>query len=249
MLTVPGEETGSLAFIQFRNEEFIASSTKEDTYCTPRSVAAVTLYENDSPYQTIMPSGVIDTSGCHFEAIKDGKVRVTGSAFIPASRYSVKLEGAKQVGYRGLSIMAVRDPILIPQIDEWLSRVRSVAERNLHLQGIENDEYRVRWRVYGKNGVMGDDEPVKQTLSHELCILVDAIGRDQEVANEAAARHRAAAGHTLYPGRLPHSNISQPFPMGAIPLGEVYDWSVWHILDLDEWTDWEDLFPVEVVEV
>ena len=95
MMTVPGEETGSLGFMQFRKDHFIASSTKEGTYCTPRSVAAVTLYENDSPYHTIMPSGVIDTSAAVYEAIDDGKVKVTGSQFHQAPKYTVKLEGAR----------------------------------------------------------------------------------------------------------------------------------------------------------
>jgi hypothetical protein len=44
------------------------------------------------------------------------------------------------------------------------------AEHNLHLQGIEKDEYTVRFRVYGINGVMGEDEPVKQPRSHELAL-------------------------------------------------------------------------------
>ena len=62
MMTVPGEATGSLGFIALPPDHFVAGSTKEGTYCTPRSVAAVPLYENDSPYRTVMPSGVIDTS-------------------------------------------------------------------------------------------------------------------------------------------------------------------------------------------
>ena len=246
----PGEESGTLGFMQFRKDCFIASSTKAGTHCTPRSVATVTLYENPSPYRTIMPSGVIDTSVCKYEAIEGGKVKVTGSEFIPASQYTVKLEGARFVGYRAISIFGIRDPILIPQVDDWLKHARSVAERNLHLQGIEKDEYTVRWRVYGKNGVMGDDEPVKQTLSHELGIVVDAIGRTQEVANAVAGRHRAACGHANYPGQINiNNNIAVPFPGEALPGGEVYDWSVWHIVELDKWTDWEDLCRVEVVEV
>lgn len=249
MMTVPGEETGSLGFIHFREDHFIASSTKEGTYCTPRSVAAVTLYENDSPYHTIVPSGVIDTSACRYEAIEDGRVRVTGSRFTPAEKYTVKLEGARFVGYRSITFFGVRDPMLMPHIDEWLAKVRQNAERNLHLQGVEKDEYRVRFRLYGRNGVMGDDEPVAETKSHELGVLVDAVGRTQQAANEAASRHKALAGHTRFPGQLNHNNAADPFPMGAVPLGEVYDWGVWHIVEMDRWNEWEDIFEVEVVDV
>jgi hypothetical protein len=250
MMTVPGEETGSLGFVQFRNDHFIASSTKEGTYCTPRSVAAVTLYENNHPYQTTMPSGVIDTEGCRYEAIEDGKVKVSGAKFHRADKYTVKLEGARHLGHRALAFFAVRDPMLIPHhVDEWLAKVRVNAERNLHLQGVEPEEYTVRFRVYGKNGVMGDDEPIKETKSHELAILVDAIGKTQEAANEAASRHKALAGHTRFPGQLNHNNASEPFPMGAIPMGPVYDWGIWHIAEMDSWTEWEDIFRVEMVDV
>jgi hypothetical protein len=249
MMTVPGEETGSLGFIQFRRDHFIASSTKEGTYCTPRSVAAVTLYENDSPYHTIVPSGVIDTTECRYEAIGDGRVKVTGSQFNPAEKYTVKLEGSRFVGYRAITFFGVRDPMLMPHIDEWLAKTRVNAERNLHLQGIEKDEYEVRFRLYGRNGVMGDDEPITETRSHELGVLVDAIGKTQPAANEAASRHKALAGHTRFPGQLNHNNAADPFPMGAVPLGPVYDWGVWHIVEMDRWDEWEDIFHVELVDI
>jgi hypothetical protein len=249
MMTVPGEETGSLGFIQFRNDHFIASSTKEGTYCTPRSVAAVTLYENDSPYHTIMPSGVIDTSACTYEAIENGKVRVEGSQFIPASKYTVKLEGARFVGYRAVTFFGVRDPMLMPHVDGWIEKTRINAERNLHLQGVEKEDYTVRFRIYGKNGVMGEDEPITDFQSHELGVLIDAIGTTQEIAMEAAARHKALAGHTRFPGQLNHNNASEPFPFGALPMGAVYDWGVWHIVEMDTWNEWEDIFDVELIEI
>jgi hypothetical protein len=249
MMTVPGEATGSLGFVHFRPDHFVASSTKEGTYCTPRSVAAVTLYENDSPYRTVMPSGVIDTSEATYEDIGDGRVKVSGSKFEPAEKYTVKLEGARFAGYRAITFFAVRDPMIMPHVTEWLAQTRANAERNLHLQGVEKDEYTVRFHVYGINGVMGEDEPVKQPRSHELAILIDAIGTTQDAANEAAARHKALAGHTRFPGQLSHNNVSEPFRLGAVPLGPVYDWSVWHILELDTWDEWEQMFRVELVDL
>ena len=32
-------------------------------------------------------------------------------------------------------------------------------------------------------------------------------------------------------------------------MGAVYDWGVWHIVELDTWSEWEDIFDVEVVDV
>ena len=96
--------------------------------------AAVTLYENDSPYHTIMPSGVIDTSAAVYEAIDDGKVRSREASSI-GTQVHVKLEGARFLGYRAMAFFAVRDPMIMPHVDEWLAKVKVNAERNLHLQG------------------------------------------------------------------------------------------------------------------
>ena len=79
--------------------------------------------------------------------------------------------------------------------------------------------------------------------------MIDAIGTTQDAANEAAARHKALAGHTRFPGQLSHNNVSEPFRLGAVPLGPVYDWSVWHILELDTWDEWEQMFRVELVDL
>ena len=44
-------------------------------------------------------------------------------------------------------------------------------------------------RVYGKNGVMGELEPVK-TPAHELCIIVEVSAATQGLATEEAAHTR-----------------------------------------------------------
>ena len=210
MMTVPGEETGSLGFVQFREDHFIASSTKEGTYCTPRSVAAVTLYENNHPYQTTMPSGVIDTEGCTLR----GHRRREGQGVrcpVPSRREVHRQAGrGPQSGLQGPRVSSpfeIRCSSRTISTSGWPA-CEVNAERNLHLQGVEPDEYTVRFRIYGKNGVMGDDEPILETKSHELAILVDAIGKTQEAANEAAARHKALAGHTRFRGQLNHNNVA-----------------------------------------
>jgi phage FluMu protein gp41 len=50
-------------------------------------------------------------------------VRVSGSKFIPAEQYTIKLEGAELVGHQALVIGSVRDPFIIRQIDDWLTRL------------------------------------------------------------------------------------------------------------------------------
>jgi hypothetical protein len=52
---------------------------------------------------------------------------VSGSKFIPAKAYPVKLEGAEKAGYQSVMVGSIRDPFIIRQIDDWVSRCR---ERN-----------------------------------------------------------------------------------------------------------------------
>ena len=81
--------------------------------CTPQSIASHSLYENADPYMHVESSGTIDLSHSRYEALDDRRVRVTGSQFIPAETYTVKLEGAEKVGYQSMVIGSIRDPFVI----------------------------------------------------------------------------------------------------------------------------------------
>ncbi|MDR0759436.1 MAG: acyclic terpene utilization AtuA family protein, partial [Treponema sp.] len=77
--------------------------------CTTLSVAAHTLYEKTNPYILPGPGGYLDLHDCRFEQETENIVRVRGTKFIPGvagggKTNTVKLEGAKPVGFRTVSI-------------------------------------------------------------------------------------------------------------------------------------------------
>ena len=41
---------------------------------------------------------------------------------------------------------------------------------------------RLSYRVFGKNGVMGDLEPIKETKSHELMVVVEGVAKMRQGA-------------------------------------------------------------------
>ncbi len=98
--------------------------------CTTLSVAAHTLYEKTNPYVLPGPGGVIDLHDTKFEQETESMVKVSGSKFIPSEAYTIKLEGAKKVGYRTVSIAGTRDSIMISQIDEIIKEVRERVKDN-----------------------------------------------------------------------------------------------------------------------
>src|SRR3981081_3705690 len=94
---------------------------------TPQSVAAHTLYETGDPYHLVESGGTLDTTDARFEAVSDRAVRVTGSRFIPSDEYTVRLEGAALVGYRSMVVAGIRDPLVLRQLDTFLSTLRTVV--------------------------------------------------------------------------------------------------------------------------
>ena len=109
---------------------FEVEPANPDLACTPLSVAAHTMYENPSPYLLREPSGELDTRDSRFIPIGPRRVRVEGSMFRTAARYSVKLEATRLLGYRTIALGVTRDPLLIENADLYVACLkRTVEER------------------------------------------------------------------------------------------------------------------------
>src|SRR3546814_18291081 len=71
----------------------------------------------------------------------------------------------RSVGYQSVIVGGIRDPFIIRQIDDWVERLHArVHARVAEIYGgkLGRDKYVFNVRVYGKNGVMGALEPVKE---------------------------------------------------------------------------------------
>ena len=150
---------------------------------------------------------------------------------------SVKLEGAKQAGFRTISICANRDPIFISQVDDILEGLRKRTADNLSA----DFDYRLDFIVYGKNGVMGPLEPLTEITSHEICIVIDVVADTQEHANAVCSVARSTLLHYGYPGRIATAgNLAFPFSPSDVKVGPVFVFSVYGLLKGE---DPLDLFP------
>jgi hypothetical protein len=207
--------------------------------CTTTSVAAHTLYEKTNPYTLPGPGGTLDLHQTIFEAVNERVVRVKGSRFIPAKQYSIKLEGAKLVGYRTVAIAGARDPVFIAKVGEIINGVRERATDNFReLAG----KYRLLFRLYGIDGVMGELEPLKNPQPHELGIIIEAVAQTQELANTICSFARSTMLHYGFEGRLATAgNLAFPYSPSDFKAGEVYQFAVHHLLMVD---NPEEIFPV-----
>ncbi|MCK4259308.1 MAG: acyclic terpene utilization AtuA family protein [Halanaerobiales bacterium] len=201
--------------------------------CTTISVAAHTLYEKNNPFKLHGPGGIIDLSECNFEQLDEKTVKVTGSKFVEGDQYTIKLEAARLVGYRTLSIAGTRDPIMIRQIDEIIEAVRETVKNNF--DDIDPKDYSLIFKIYGKNGVMGDLEPVKEVTSHELGIVIEVVAKTQDLANTICSFARSTMLHYGYPGRVATAgNLAFPYSPSDLKAGEVYEFCLNYLLVVDD---------------
>ena len=226
-----------------REDHFEVEPMNPALRCTVDSVAAHTMYEKESPVELYLPGGMIDLKETTFDAVSDRSVRVAGTRFHPAETYTVKLEGAAPVGYRSIFLAGARDPVFIGKIDEILAdataRVRA---------GVTHDEarYRLDFRVYGGNGVlMAPARP--GPVAAELGIVGEVVADTQEIAHTVCSFAHGVLLHQDYPGRKAVAgNLAFPWSPADLDLGEVYEFSIYHLLEVD---DPASLFPITLEEV
>ncbi|EBT5359857.1 DUF1446 domain-containing protein [Salmonella enterica] len=218
-------------FAVLKKDHFLLHPLNEIRCCTTKSVAAHTLYEKSNPVTLPGPGGILDLSETVFEQVNDNTVKVSGSRHI-SKPYELKLEGSALVGYRTISFAGVRDPVFISQIDEIVNAVRARTQDNF--SEYDSDEYQLIFRVYGKNGVMGDREPVSNFIPLETGIIIDAVANTQELANTICSFARSTMLHYGYTGRLSTAgNLAFPYSPSDFKAGAVYKFSIYHLLQTD----------------
>lgn len=228
---------GDCIIVTLEEDCFYVEPANPKLHHTPVSVAAHSLYENSSPFELYEPSGMIDLSRATYEAVSDRKVRIAGSKFVPAGKYTVKLEGAARVGYRTIAVMGTRDPILIAQLDAYEKIVRGTLHekiRSIYGNSVADDDYSFSLRKYGINAIMGDKEP-DSTLPHEVGVIVDVVAKTQELSSVIGALARTFTLHHDFPGRkCTAGNMAVAYSPSDASMGEVYRFTMEHLLETDD---------------
>lgn len=221
---------------------FVLETVNPARVCTVASVAAHTLYEKSDPYRLPGPGGLLDLHETRFEQVDPGRVRVTGSRFVPSDGYFVKLEGARPVGYRTVSIAGARGPDFIAKVDEIIAGVRARVEDNF--RDTPKGSWQLIFRIYGRDAVMGVLEPERAAVSHELGIVIEAVADKQDDADTICSFARSTMLHFGYPGRVSTAgNLAFPYSPSDMKAGQVYAFSLYHLLKV---ADPVSPFPFEL---
>lgn len=235
---LPGSGSDCVLGRLFENH-FILESLNPDRQFTRNSVAAHSLYEKSDPFHLPGPGGALVLEDVSYEELSEGRTKVFGTRFSPSQPYQVKLEGARSIGFRTISMAGIRDPNMITDLDRIFQDVECRCRRSMNRASI------LTFHSYGKNGVMGALEPVS-TPGHEIGLVIDVVAPDQETADTDCALVRSTLLHFGFSGRLSTAgNLAFPYSPSDFSAGEVFEFSLYHLMELDSATS---LFPIEAVE-
>ena len=188
--------------------------------CTVDRVAAHTLYEQSNPYLIFEPDGVCDLTSSKFVQKDERTVSVTGSTFKPAETKTLKLEGVWCSGYRTICPATIYDPLTIEKFPEIVETVNAFVKENTKKTLPENS-YTINYKTSGG-------------AESSLGIVVDVVGKTQRIADTVCALVRSRMLHCDYAGRKSTAgNLAFPFSPSDIHVGEVYEFSVFHLAEVD----------------
>jgi len=215
-------------------DHFILEPMNDGMRVTPNSVAAHMMYEQPDPYLFYEPEGMIDLKESKFEQIDDRRVRVWGSRFLAASKPTLKLEGVRLRGYRTITVAGMSDPHLLAGLDEVEENVKSTVAKMME-GSLKPEEYELRFIFYGRDGVMGRPGPDGPKTAHEVCVVMEAIAKDQSTANAVLSLARSSFLHCGFKGRKATAgNLAFPFSPSDFEGGPVYEFHIYHLMELED---------------
>ncbi|KKP06989.1 hypothetical protein THAR02_00868 [Trichoderma harzianum] len=216
----------------YRDGTFDVRPLLPGAVCTPTTVAAHTLYEKSRPDQLHGPGGYIDLSSSSYSPLSDNcSVRVNGTTFHSSKRdggcYTVKLEGAKVIGYRTMFMGSFVDPTLISQLYPLLDRIKAyVAKQHEHI----TEKWELGFHVYGY------DEANKAVHAKNVFLVAEALAETQATATSIASTARVGCVHGPYKGQKATSG-NFGFGLGGkgeIETGLCAEFSVYHLMNLED---------------
>ncbi|HHY61301.1 MAG TPA: DUF1446 domain-containing protein [Clostridia bacterium] len=223
-------------------EDVRVTAMHPDQRCTVASVAGHAMYERSNPFYEYVAGGMLDMTNCKYEQYDEKTCRITGPKFIPVQgKIKVKLEGSGKIGERYIGIAGIRDPYTIQNIDRVIAWCRQQVEERF--KGVN---YQLHYRIFGKNGVMGDLEPVKEIRSHELCIIVEGVAPTKELAHEVTMMGTRQIFYARLPEVKGTAGTAAFVVDEVLPASPAYEWTMNHVVPVD---DPMELFELKMIEI
>ncbi len=219
--------------IDFDATGFTVEPMLPEAAATPYTVSAHMLYENSDPFILYEPGGHLDVTGADYRALDPRRVRVEGSKWVPG-RYTVKLEGARVVGYQAVGIAVIRDRRYVRNAREWAADVTArVSEKIRSRMGLAEGDFTVELRRIGMDATLGGLEN-RRDLPVEVGILGIVTCPTAEQAAEAAKVLNPYLLHHPLTEDEPMPTFAFPFSPAEMQRGALYEFCLNHVMELDD---------------
>jgi hypothetical protein len=181
----PGSPSDCLVAEVYDDGSAVFVAPNPERRCTPYSIAAHSLYEESHPQLQFYPEGVLLMDQTEFFARDARSAGIRGSRFVNAGApwpWSIKLEGARRLGARKVSL--------------------------IHIAAADLPKVPADVLVYGRNGVMR--RPV-EAGERELGLIVETTAKTKDAAETLASLLTHYLIHFGYVGRKATAgNIAYP---------------------------------------
>lgn len=241
-LSTTSPNSGTI-LIEFDTEGFTITPMGAEARATPHTVSAHMLYENSDPYILFEPGGHLDVTDAVYTALDDRRVRVTGSRWVPSGRYTVKLEGARKVGYQTVSLALVRDRRYVENIRQWCDDI--LAKASAKARERAGDGFEIELRLIGVDATLGALDTAAQSGT-EVGVLGIVTAQTEAMAREVAKILNPYLLHHPLTEQEEMPTFAFPFSPPEMNRGVVYEFCLNHVLEIDD--PW-DAFTLETVEI
>ena len=145
----------------------------------------------------------------------------------------MKLEGAGPAGYQTITLVGIRNRIVLEDPIGWLKKLSDFAEQKLARLGYDPETYSYSLRPYGYNAVYGGDVP-EGYVPNEIGVLLTVTAADQATATHIAKVFNPILLHFEVGKNLPKPSFAFPFSPAEVEKGRIYEFKLNHVVELDD---------------
>ena len=231
--------------IDFDAGGFTVTPMADRSQATPHTVSAHMLYENSDPFILFEPGGHLDVTDAEYTALDDRSVRVTGSKWVPAEEYNVKLEGAGLAGYQCVLMALLRDERYVANAPDWAADIEAKCSAKVQDRlGLAAGDFRLELRLIGMNASFGDLETA-QGAPVEVGVLGIVTAPTEALANEIGKMLNPYLLHHPLTEEEEQPTFAFPFSPAELNRGAIFEFRLNHVLQL---SDPMEAFSLEVID-
>ncbi len=226
--------TSGVILVEFDTNGFEVQPLADGARCTPHSVSAHMLYENSDPYILHEPGGYLDVTEARYAALDDRRVRVTGSEWVPANIYTVKLEGSRVAGYQTTILAVLRDTHYVSHAREWTEKLHGFLQGEIEKRmGLSSDDYDLEFRLIGIDSALGALES-RHGSPAEVGVLGIITAGTAEDAEEIGKLINPFVLHYPLTSDEELPTFAFPYSPAQSERGPLYEFCLNHVLELDD---------------